>query len=140
MAEFSNWMLKIVIAKPMQLPMVSAEPTHSLGAFAALRAENCGESPTTTTPQNARKPRNSGAGAWNASGDSRQQAPEHASWAKATRALPARSDAIPPAAQPTKPAPMTTKDQNGTSSDERCAASATGTKAQNAYNSHMWPK
>src|SRR3982074_3498037 len=55
--ELSSWMLKIVMAKPMQLAIVSAEPTRWRGALCALSAENCGESPTTTTPQNSRKAR-----------------------------------------------------------------------------------
>ena len=48
-------MLAIVMAKPMQLPSVSAEPTRARGALAAFSAENCGESSTTTM---ARKTRN----------------------------------------------------------------------------------
>ena len=62
-SAFRSWMLKMVIANPMQLAMVSAEPTSTLGAFCAFSAENCGESPTTTMPQNTRNARNSGVGA-----------------------------------------------------------------------------
>src|SRR5438034_9059953 len=129
-------MLKIVMAKPMQFAMVSAEPTYCRGALCALRAENWGESPTTTTPQNSRKARSSGVGAWNSSGESAQHAPEAASWAKATRALPTRSDNSPPKMQPRAPAAMTAKLHKDTSKPG-FAINKTGANAQNAYSSHM---
>src|SRR5204862_2414252 len=81
---FSSWMLPMVMEKPMQLAMVSAEPTSSRGALAALSAENWGESPTTTIPQNSKNARNAGPGAAKSSGESTQQMPEARSWAKAT--------------------------------------------------------
>src|SRR5687768_3261217 len=107
-------MLTIVIAKPIELPMVSADPTHSRGAFFALSAESCGESPTTTMPQKTRNARNTGVGAWKRSGDSAQNNPDEASCANATGALPARSEISPPPVQPTLPAAMTTNAQNET--------------------------
>lgn len=51
-------MLTIVMAKPMQLTMVSAEPRDSSGASRATRVENNGESAMTTHPQKDRKVRN----------------------------------------------------------------------------------
>lgn len=68
-SSLSSWMLKIVIANPTQFAIVSAGPTRCLGALWALRVENCGESPTTTIPQNTRKARNTGTGAKKMSGN-----------------------------------------------------------------------
>ncbi len=50
-------MLTIVIENPIQLTIVKADPTSSLGAAWATRAENWGESPTTTIPQKIRNPK-----------------------------------------------------------------------------------
>ena len=121
----------MVMEKPMQLAMVSAEPTSSRGALAALSAENWGESPTTTIPQNSKNARNAGPGAANSSGESTQQMPEARSCAKATGALPERRETSPPAAQPMNPAAITAKLQSETRGSP-CAASTTGTKVQNA--------
>ena len=76
MSQASSAIETIVIEKPMQLAIVSAEPTSLGGAKRALSVENCGESPTTTTPQNNRKARNTGKGARNASGETRQHRPD----------------------------------------------------------------
>src|SRR5688572_6867468 len=130
-------MLRMEIAKPTQFAMVSAEPNSARGAFCALSVENCGESPTTTTPQKRRKARNSGVGAWKNIGDTAQHSPDAQSCTNATRALPVFSEILPPAAQPTKPAAMMQNDQNGTLSSlgsvrAEWAASANGTNAQKA--------
>ena len=53
-----NWMLMMVMKKPIQLTIVRADPTKSFGAVCATRVENWGESPTTTIPQKIRKARN----------------------------------------------------------------------------------
>jgi len=50
-----------VIAKPILFTKVNAEPINSFGAEIAIIAEYCGESPTTTIPQNIRKVKNTGA-------------------------------------------------------------------------------
>src|SRR5206468_3151965 len=100
-------MLKMVIANPMQFAMVSAEPTNCCGALRAFSAENCGESPTTTTPQNTRKARKIGVGAKKTSGEITQHMPEARSCANATGALPALREIKPPATQPMLPAAMT---------------------------------
>ena len=42
---------------PIQLTIVKADPTSSLGAVRATRDENWGESPTTTIPQNIKNPK-----------------------------------------------------------------------------------
>ena len=55
-----NCMLKIVIPNPIQLEIVRAEPTSSFGENAAVNAENCGESATTTIPQKTIAVTNSG--------------------------------------------------------------------------------
>ena len=41
----------IVTPKPIEVTIVNPEPTNSRGAVSALSVENCGESPTTKTPQ-----------------------------------------------------------------------------------------
>jgi hypothetical protein len=58
-----SWMLMMVMKKPMQLTIVRADPTSSLGAVYATRVENWGESPTTTIPQKIKKDRNNSGGA-----------------------------------------------------------------------------
>ena len=57
-SEVISWMLTMVMAKPMQLTIVRADPTSSFGAVYATRVENWGESPTTTIPQKIKKERN----------------------------------------------------------------------------------
>ena len=69
-------MLTMVIEKPMQLTIVSAEPISAFGALSAFGAENCGESPATVIPQIRRKNRNTGVGAENRNGEIKQQNPE----------------------------------------------------------------
>src|SRR5258708_34436731 len=142
-AELSNWMLRMVIEKPMQFAMVSAEPTSSRGAFAAFSAESWGESPTTTIPQNSKNARNSGVGAWNASGDSTQHRPDASSCAKATGALPQRSDSNPPATQPTPPPAMIATAHSGTlraaACAALCAAGTTGAKTETAASAPRGP-
>src|SRR3972149_7150770 len=100
-------MLTMVIEKPIQLAMVSAEPTSSLGALWAFKAENCGESPTTVIPQNSRNARKTGVDALKKSGETAQQMPEASSCMNATRALPALREIKPPPAQTILP-PATT--------------------------------
>ena len=63
MLKFMNWMLRMVIKNPIPVTIVRAEPINSGGAVCAVRAENWGESPTTTMPHNTRNPRNTPAGA-----------------------------------------------------------------------------
>jgi len=53
-----NWILRMVIANPIEFKMVSAVPLSSIGAFLASRVENNGESAMTTMPHNKRKSRN----------------------------------------------------------------------------------
>ncbi len=72
----NNWMLAMVMANPIQLAMVKAEPISSLGAYCAFRVKNCGESPTTTIPQKIRNSNNTGRGAKKNNGDNRQQMPD----------------------------------------------------------------
>ena len=53
--EVSSCMETIVIAKPIQLTIVSAVPLEDAGAWPATKEENNGESAMTTKPQNMRK-------------------------------------------------------------------------------------
>jgi len=69
-------MLKMVIKNPTLVTIVSAEPTNCFGAYIATNAENCGESPATTTPQKRKKTRNNSSGAVKINGDSAQHIPE----------------------------------------------------------------
>ena len=50
-----NWILIIVIEKPMELTIVSAVPFISAGAFWATSVEKRGESAMTTIPQKSKK-------------------------------------------------------------------------------------
>ena len=75
----SSSMLTMVIANPIQLTMVSAEPTSVGGAFLATKVENWGESPDTTVPQKIKIPKKNPADAWKNKGEKRQQIPDAAS-------------------------------------------------------------
>ena len=44
-------MLRIVMAKPIEVTIVNAAPLFSLGTDCATNVENCGESATTVSPQ-----------------------------------------------------------------------------------------
>ena len=69
----SNCILTMVMAKPMQLTIVSAVPFNASGALFATNVENKGESAITTMPQNNRKPINTvGDARVKTKGDSRQ--------------------------------------------------------------------
>ena len=103
-----------MIRNPIELAIVSAEPTYSGGAFFAFRAENWGESPTTVIPQIKRKMINKVKSKPKNSGDNRQQAPDTVSWIAATFALPTLAEIIPPTAQPKNPAAITRNDHSGT--------------------------
>lgn len=50
-----SWMLKIVMAKPMQETIVNAVPFISEDAFWATKVEKSGESAITTMPQKSKK-------------------------------------------------------------------------------------
>ena len=130
-------MLKIVIKKPMLVTIVNAVPINSLGAVLAVRAEYCGESPTTTIPQKIRNAINTGSGAKKNKGDNKQHNPDALSWKKATFALPDFCEIIPPTMHPRLPDPIITNDQKEISIDSkvftaRYVERITGTKAQNA--------
>ncbi|CPL26199.1 Uncharacterised protein [Bordetella pertussis] len=96
----SSWMLTTVMAKPMALTRVTMLPTWAGGDSCATRAANCGESPTTTMPQNSRKARKAGVGRAKHSGESTQHRPDNDSWVNATGRLPSRRDTKPPPTQP----------------------------------------
>jgi hypothetical protein len=139
-ARTNSSMLTTEMAKPMQLLKVSTLPTTAGGAFCAVSVENWGESPETVAPHSSIQAMNSGSGATSISGAARQQAPLAASCRCATRALPRRRAASPPATQPTKPAAITQNDAALTAAPARRVASTTGTSTISAYSSHMCPK
>ena len=133
----SSSMLAMVIEKPMQLAMVSAEPTSSRGALAAFSAENCARiadhhyAPEDEESEEHRRRR------VEQQGRSRAAGGRGGELQNATGALPARSDASPPATQPMPPAAITANVQSGTASPScpcaaACAASTRSTNAQKA--------
>jgi hypothetical protein len=102
-------MLITVIKKPTPFCSTSALPSHWGGAFCEDMAENCGESATTTTPQNSKATSCTSGQRSGIKGKSRHIAPEAAKALAATRALPTRRLQTPPSTQPKKPMPMTAK-------------------------------
>ena len=86
-------MLTIVMAKPMQLTMVSAVPFDSAGALCATMLENKGEAAMTTKPQKRRKTVNTPPELLkNNSGDIRQHNPEANKAIPAVRLAPSLSE------------------------------------------------
>lgn len=137
-------MLKMVMAKPMHVVIVMADPLTSGRAFCATKAENCGESATTINPQKIMIAKNNSCGKPNRKGDIKQQRPEQANATVATDLLPIFCEIKPPKRQPKNPEEIIISDQNEIEKSrpfnllkmERLQ----GTNAQKAYNSHMWPK
>src|ERR1051326_81126 len=105
-------MLTIVIEKPIEVTIVSADPVRPSGACLATRAENWGESPTTVIPQRSMSARNHPSASPKKKEEKRQHAAETESGPHATFALPRRAERNPPAAHPILPAAMTANDQN----------------------------
>lgn len=66
----------MVIVKPMQVLIVSVDPTNVVGEKCAITVENCGESPTTTTPHVIIATKNKFLGSMKRSGEHRQIIPE----------------------------------------------------------------
>ena len=109
-----NWMLKIVIAKPMQFTIVKDEPLSSTAAFCAISVENKGESATITIPQISKNRRKETNEVLNKNkGEIRQQIPEIAKAAVAIFFAPKRFAIKPLATQATLPAKMMKNDSNG---------------------------
>ena len=89
MRPFINWMLNIVIEKPMQLTIVSAVPFFSPIAFLATSVEKRGESAITTIPKKIRKPMNKLLNSVvNIRGDMRQHTHERSNAMNAVRLAP----------------------------------------------------
>ena len=132
------WILTMVIAKPIQLTMVSAVPFSSAGAFWATRVENNGESAITTMPQNIRNPTNKlGDPLSKTIGETKQHAPDKNNAIKAVRLVPTISDIYPPKTQASPPILMITNDNKGilkfaVECDRPYFWSIMGTKAQKA--------
>lgn len=82
-------MLTMVMAKPMLLTMVSAEPFDCGGACFATNDENNGESAITNNPHNHRKISNAIVeGCCNSSGETKQQQQESNNALRAMLAVP----------------------------------------------------
>jgi hypothetical protein len=119
-ATYSRRLGKLVVVREIA-PMVranlnafcsdSAPPTRCDGHDLAANAENCGESATTAAPHRSIKALRSQLGSREANtGNRRQQEPDMANAAVATRALPRFLLSNPPRTQPTAPITMMTKD------------------------------
>lgn len=84
-----NWMLIIVIEKPIQFTIVSAVPFNSNVAFCATNVENKGESAITTIAQKNRNKRNKTSDSnENINGKVRLHNPENKSAKVAVRLVP----------------------------------------------------
>ncbi len=107
-------MLKMVIAKPIELTIVRAVPLISAWAFVATRVENSGESAITTIPQKRRKTIGSSSDPEaKTNGLAKQQMPDAKRAAKAILFTPNFCDKYPPVTQAGPPIPITKKDKNG---------------------------
>ena len=126
--------------KPMLLTSVSTLPTACGGAFTAVSAENCGESPATVMPHSSSHSPNSRSGACSSQGATAQHRPLQPSCQAATRALPTRRAQAPPAMQPMAPAPSTAKAAQDSAAPCSRVARIIGTSTHIVYSSHMWPK
>ena len=137
-------MLTMVIAKPMQLTMVSDVPLDSAGALCATIVENSGESAMTETPQTNRKANSKGTEAVMKKGESMQQAPEMNNAIVAIFFAPYLLDNVPLRTHAGAPDAITKNEIREVS--RSCPdkllklVMITGRKAQNVYNSHMCPK
>ncbi|GAB2688927.1 hypothetical protein GCM10027194_23870 [Thalassiella azotivora] len=139
------WMLATVKANPIAVWAVSAVPTNRGSATSDSAVEKTPESAMTDAPHTAQNTARTGAGATNASGDSRQQAPLTASAVTAAVDRPNRSAAHPPSRQPSSPnTPMATKTSSGarvpSPSEAADARTNRGIHVHRAYSSHMCPK
>ena len=94
--------------------MVSAVPFVVASVFCATKVENIGESAITTTPQNAKKPKNIELCAAKNRGEARQQIPEASKAVSATFLLPHCCDRFPPTIHPKLPIPIIKNDQSET--------------------------
>ena len=102
----------MVIAKPMHVVMVMAEPRTCAGAFAATSAENCGESATTIKPQKNSTEKKKIGERDQMKGEIRQQIPEVINAACAIFLLPKVKDSFPPSHQPAAPEAITKNASN----------------------------
>ena len=136
----------MVMANPIQFTIVSAVPCISAVTFLATRVENRGESIITTIPQKSRKPRKTlSDSVVNIQGESRQQPQDKSSAVNAICLVPMICERYPPNTQANPPIPIIRKDHNGILNIVSACVmlyvlSIIGTKAQNAYNSHICPK
>lgn len=136
----------IVMENPMQFTIVKDAPLDSSGAFCATSVEKRGESAMTTSPQKKRKATIAKAELFNKkNGERIQQHPDRNNEIAATFFVPKNCEMDPLTIQARLPDPIIKKDKNGVFSVSAALcfcqfASITGTNAQNAYNSHIWPK
>ena len=112
-----NWILKIVMAKPMQFTMVKAVPFIFGVAFLATNVENNGESAMTTIPQNSMKLRNQNFELNDTiKGIIKQQIPDNNKAENAVFFSPKVLEKYPPITQAKLPIPIIINDQNETCS------------------------
>ena len=105
-------MLKIVIKKPMELTIISADPINFGGAFFATMVEKRGESAITTIPQKRRKVINKLALLRSKiHGEIRQQQHDKSRAINAVRFVPSFGDIYPPSTQAKPPMPIIKNDK-----------------------------
>ena len=81
----------------------------------------------------------------NGRGETMQQQHEKSKAMKAVLFVPNFKERLPPSTQEIPPIPIIENDKTGTLSftagyNSEYVVNITGTNAQNAYNSHIWPK
>ena len=98
----------MVIAKPIHVTKVSAEPLIACGACSATRVENSGESAISESPHTNKKNRNNiNDGAANIHGATMQQVPDTKSANAAVLFNPNFGETYPATAHAMLPAPIT---------------------------------
>ena len=112
---FNNWILTMVMEKPIQLTIVSEVPLASSATFCATRVENNGESAITTNPQKNKNAMSSGVALLSKkNGDSKQQQQDKHKAMVAILFAPKRCDNKPPATQASAPQAMIKNENKGT--------------------------
>ena len=110
-------MLRILMAKPIELTKVSAVPFIVIGAVAATMVENCGESAITTIPQRHQNIKNKTGERLKNKGETRQNKAEKDKAKRATFLLPIFNETYPPIMQERAPMDMIVKVHKGTESE-----------------------
>src|SRR5680860_621736 len=107
-------MLRMVMAKPMELTIVRAVPLDSAAALFAIRVEKSGESATTIRPQKIKKLMSkTPESCKKIRGEIIQQHPERSRAVAAVLFAPHFCEMYPPATQANPPRPMIKNERRG---------------------------